>query len=123
MASVFLMSARLPSQSYYVKLYREEKDNIATANRVLSEIDRDKSVMATSMYLTPLYDVDELYHSSHVLDDEGYIKIFTDVVVLDLRPYVYDSSQADKYARAYLFNGYEITTKIEDIIMVLERQP
>lgn len=121
-ASVFLMSARLPSQSYYVKLYSEEKEDIAKANEVLATIDRDKSVMATSMYLTPLYDVDELYHSSQVLDDDGYIKLFTDIVVLDLRPYVSDSSSADSYIRAYLFNGYDIATEIEDVIIVLERK-
>lgn len=121
-ASVFLMSARLPSQSYYVRLYSQEKDDISTANEVLASIDRDKSVMATSMYLTPLYDVDELYHSSQVLDDHGYIKIFTDVVVLDLRPYMHDASKADDYARAYLLSGYEITTEIDDLIMVLERK-
>ena len=121
-SSLFLMSARLPSQSYYVKLYSQEKEDIAIANEVLAGIDRSKSVMATSMYLTPLYDVDELYHSSQVLDDNGYIELFTDVVVLDLRPYISDASSVNSYVRAYQFNGYEIITEIEDVIIVMERK-
>jgi hypothetical protein len=122
MASVLLMSARLPSQSYYVRLYDSERENMARVNEVLAGIDRDKSVTATSMYLTPLYDVDELYHTSQVVGEDGYLKIFTDVVVLDLREYIpQDSKIANQFITAYLFNGYEVKTEIDGLIVVMER--
>ena len=63
-SSVFLSAARAPSQFSYVQRYFAEDDALDTVGDVLSRIDRSKSVMATSMYLTHLYDVDELYHSS-----------------------------------------------------------
>jgi len=122
MASVLLLSARLPSQAYYVRLYDSEKENMARVNEVLDSIDRESSVTATSMYLTPLYDVDELYHTSQVVGEDGYLKIFTDVVVLDLREYIpQDSKMANQFITAYLFNGYEIKTEIEGLIVVMER--
>ncbi len=121
LSSLFFMAARLPSQSYYVKRYATEPEIRATVNDVLSRIDREKSVTATSMYLTHLYDIDELYHTSQAIDGEGEIAIYTDLVVLDLRSYISDSSKADKWSRKYLKSGYEILEEHEGIILVLQK--
>ncbi len=131
-SSLFLGAARAPSQFFYVERYAEEKEISTIAKEVLDSIDRDKSVMATSMYLTPLYDVDELYHSSQATaekisnvtgDLDGYeIVIKTDIAVLDLRPYISDSTKAKLWKEAYLKAGYEVVEEREGIIMVLEKK-
>lgn len=131
-ASVFLSAARAPSEFFYVERYFAESETFDTVDDVLSRIDRSKSVMATSMYLTHLYDVDELYHSSQATKEMksisgdkvvGYsILIETDVVVLDLRPYVSDADDAELYVRAYTAAGYKTVEKHENIILVMEKQ-
>ena len=131
-SSLFLGAARAPSQFFYVERCREEKETFKIAREVLDSIDRDKSVMATSMYLTPLYDVDELYHSSQATAEKisnvtgkfvGYdIIIETDVVVIDLRPYMSDASKATYWKSSYLAAGYEVVAEHEDIILVLEKK-
>ncbi|MBR2613066.1 MAG: hypothetical protein IKC55_00460, partial [Clostridia bacterium] len=131
-SSLFLGAARAPSQFFYVERCKEEKETFTVAKEVLDSIDRDKSVMATSMYLTPLYDVDELYHSSQATAEKissvtgkfiGYdIIIETDVVVIDLRPYMSDASKAPYWKSSYLAAGYEVVVEHEDIILVLEKK-
>ena len=131
-SSLFLGAARAPSQFFYVERCKEEKETFTVAKEVLDSIDRDKSVMATSMYLTPLYDVDELYHSSQATAEKmsnvtgkfiGYdIIIETDVVVIDLRPYISDASKALYWKSSYLLAGYEVVVEHEDIILVLEKK-
>ena len=131
-SSLFLGAARAPSQFFYVERCREEKETFRIAREVLDSIDRDKSVMATSMYLTPLYDVDELYHSSQATSEKissvtgklvGYnILIETDVVVIDLRPYMSDASKAPYWKSSYIEAGYEVVVEHEDIILVLEKK-
>jgi hypothetical protein len=131
-SSLFLGAARAPSQFFYVERYAEEKETNTIAKEVLDSIDRDKSVMATSMYLTPLYDVNELYHSSQATAEkisnvtgelDGYeIVIKTDIAVLDLRPYISDSTKAKLWKEAYLKEGYEVVEEREGIIMVLEKK-
>ena len=130
-ASLFLGAARAPGQFFYVHRVIEERETICTVENVLSKIDRSKSVMATSMYLTPLYDVDKLYHSSQTTQPKksfssntttGYIvTLQTDVVVLDLRPYIADSEDAPMLKRAYLDIGYKVVEEYEDIILVMEK--
>ena len=131
-SSLFLGAARAPSQFLYAKRYEKEKQDVAIAKEVLESIDRDKSVMATSMYLTYLYDVDELYHSSHALKEikaaatgeaaRYDLLIETDVAVLDLRKYVSDASKAELWKKAYIKAGYEVVAEHEGIILVLEKQ-
>ena len=75
-------------------------------------------------YLTELYDVDKLYHLSdntgQILDENGSLKLFTDIAVIDLRPYISDSYDAAFWKRKYTNNGYEIVKEIEDVILILE---
>ena len=130
-ASIFLSAARAPSEFFYVGRYFAEAQTFDTVEDVLSRVDRSKSVMATSMYLTHLYDVDELYHTSQATREKmslagdevvGYaIVIETDIVVLDLRPYVSDSEDAELWKNAYLSAGYEIVEEHPDIILVMEK--
>jgi hypothetical protein len=77
--------------------------------------------MATSMYLTHLYDADELYSTIQAFDTNNSIIIFTDIVILDLRPHISDSKKADVWTNKYLMNRYEIVEEHEDIIRVLKR--
>lgn len=123
--SLFLMSARIDGQAYYAELYKTEKQNIAVAKAELAKIDRSKSIAATSMYLTELYDADKLYHLSdntgQILDDEGQLKLFTDIAIVDLRPYISDSYDAIYWKRVYMTNGYEIVKEIEDVILIFEK--
>ena len=120
---------------YQLRMYEKKGKALMEAGitrEVLDSIDRDKSVMATSMYLTPLYDVDELYHSSQATAEKisnvtgkfiGYdIIIETDVVVIDLRPYMSDASKAPYWKSSYLLAGYEVVVEHEDIILVLEKK-
>ena len=132
MASLFLGAARAPAQFFYVTRVFAEKETYDTVEDVLSRIDRSKSVMATSMYLTPLYDVDELYHTSQALEPKKSISsnkiltyeivIPTDVVVLDLRSYVSDSDNAEIWERVYRSAGYEVTERHDGIILVMEKK-
>jgi hypothetical protein len=88
--------------------------------------------MATSMYLTHLYDVDELYHTSQALEPKKSISsnkivsyeilIPTDIVVLDLRSYVSDSDSAEIWERVYRAAGYEVTERHDGIILVMEKK-
>ena len=131
-ASIFLSAARAPSEFFYVGRYFAEAQTFDTVEEVLSRVDRSKSVMATSMYLTHLYDVDELYHSSQATQEKtalnsdvvvGYsILIETDIVVLDLRPYVSDAEDAPLWIEAYKRAGYEIVEEHPDIILVMEKK-
>lgn len=132
-AAVFLSAARAPGEFFYVQRYFAEAETFDTVENVLSRIDRSKSVMATSMYLTHLYDVDELYHTSQATKERydlngkeliGYkILIETDVVVLDLRPYVSDDAEdAPLWRRAYTALGYEVVEEHPDIILVMEKK-
>ncbi len=131
-ASVFLSAARAPSEFFYVGRYFAEAETFDTVDETLSRIDRSKSVMATSMYLTHLYDVDELYHTSQATKEIrnlsgdtviGYkILIETDVVVLDLRPYVSDAEDAELWKRAYINAGYEIVEEHYEVILVMEKK-
>ena len=126
-SSIFLISARIPSQSYYARLYNSDaREDVEAAREVLDRIDRSKSVAATSMYLTPLYDVDELYHLSNgtgqVFDDEGNIKVYTDIAVIDLRDYISDKSNAELWKWRYTQAGYEVTEHIEGVILVMEKK-
>ena len=132
MASLFLGAARAPAQFFYVTRVFAEKETYDTVEDVLSRIDRSKSVMATSMYLTPLYDVDELYHTSQALEPKKSISsnkivtyeivIPTDIVVLDLRSYVSDSDNAEIWERVYRSAGYEVTERHDGIILVMEKK-
>ena len=131
-AAVFLSTARAPGEFFYVQRYFAEDKTFDTVEDVLSRVDRSKSVMATSMYLTHLYDVDELYHTSQATKERwsldgkeviGYkILIETDLVVLDLRPYVSDSDDADLWRRAYTSLGYEVVEEHPEIILVMEKK-
>lgn len=130
--SLFLGAARAPSQFFYVERYFDEQDTIATVEEVLAGIDREKSVTATSMYLTHLYDVDELYHTSQATsavrsattgEIVNYkIMIETDIVILDRRSYVSDASNASTWEKAYIKAGYEVVEHYDGIITVLEKK-
>jgi hypothetical protein len=132
MSSLFLGAARAPAQFFYVTRVFAEKETYDTVEDVLSRIDRSKSVMATSMYLTHLYDVDELYHTSQALEPKKSISsnkivsyeilIPTDIVVLDLRSYVSDSDSAEIWERVYRAAGYEVTERHDGIILVMEKK-
>ena len=120
-ASCFIQASRAPTHFTYARRLALEKDDFAIINEVLDGIDRDKSILATSMYLTHLYDADELYSTIQAFDDYNTIIIFTDIVVLDLRSYISDSKKADIWTNKYRMNHYEIVVEYEGLIRVLER--
>ena len=120
-STIFIQAGRAPAHFSYARRIMTEKETMATVNEVLSEIDRDKTIMASSMYLTHLYDADELYSTLQVFDGNNTIIYFTEVVVIDLRSYISDSKKADIWTNKYLLNGYEIVKEHEGIIRVLER--
>ena len=120
-SSVFVQAGRAPYHFTYARrLYLETEDR-KVIEEVLEDIDRDKSIMATSMYLTHLYDADELYSTIQAFDTYNTIIIFTDIVVLDLRPHISDSKKADIWTNKYLMNRYEIVEEREGLIRVLQR--
>jgi hypothetical protein len=85
--------------------------------------------MATSMYITHLYDADKIYSQlqalqyTHNIGNEKRYKIvyYSDYVVLDLRPYIGDSSSAKHWTNLYEYAGYEIVEEREGLIRVLAR--
>lgn len=120
-SSLFVQAGRAPAHFTYARrLYvgTEEREII---QKVLDDIDRDKSIMATSMYLTHLYDADKLYSNIQAFDSYNTIIIFTDIVILDLRSYISDSKKATIWTNKYLMNSYEIVEEYDGIIRVLER--
>ena len=122
-SSAFLISARMPSHAVYADYLDVELENANKVREILADIDRSKSVTATSMYLTPLYDVDELYHTSQAFNDnESEIILFTDVVVLDARENVYDAEKLPLYRFKYAQQGYETVLEVEGLIVIMERK-
>ena len=120
-SSCFIQAGRAPAHFTYARrLYLETEDR-AIIKDVLDDIDREKSILATSMYLTHLYDADELYSTIQAFDDYNTIIIFTDIVVLDLRSHISDSKKAEIWTNKYLMNSYEIVKEHEGLIRVLER--
>lgn len=120
-STVFVQAARAPAHFTYARRYISETKTISVVNDVLSRVDRDKSILATSMYLTHLYDADELYSTLQTFDGNNTIIFYTDIVVLDLREYISDSKKADIWTNKYLLKGYEIVEEHEGIIRVLQR--
>lgn len=124
-SSIFILAGRAPSQTVYVQRMRDEKAIQETLEDTLSSIDRSKSVLATSMLVTYLYDVDELYETNYSWrkQDGRLVQIldFTEYVVLDARPYISASSSNDNIIAKYKLHGYEIIEEHKDIIIVLQR--
>lgn len=120
-SSVFIQAGRAPAHFTYARRLASEGHTIETVSDVLSGIDRDKSIFATSMYITHLYDADELYSALQVFDGNGNIIYYTDIVVLDLREYISDSKKARLWTSKYLLDGYEIVEEHEGMIRVLQR--
>ncbi len=121
-ASALFMAARLPSQSSYVQRYFDERESLEVLEDTLSRIDRTKSVTATSFLSTHLYDVDDLYHINDIVHNDGTIDMETDLVVLDLRPYIGDSNNATSWRVKYIARGYEVVEEHENIILILEKK-
>ena len=133
-STVFIQAGRAPYHfTFALRLYGDDyKDIPPVITEVLSNIDKDKSIMATSMYVTPLYDADKLYDQLQALkvyevtiDGKKYneyrIVYYTDIVILDLRPTVSSSKHADLWTMLYEQQGYEVVEEREGIIRVLER--
>ena len=120
-ATMFVQAGRAPAHYTYARRLSLEVEDRKVINEVLSKIDRSKSIMATSMYLTHLYDADKLYSTLQAFDSDTMIIIFTDIVVLDLRPHISDSKNAKTWSNRYLMQNYKIVENHENLIMVLER--
>lgn len=120
-SSCFLQASRAPAHFTYARRYITEAKDRAEINEVLDSIDRSKSILATSMYVTHLYDADELYSTIQAFDDYNTIIIFTDIVVLDLREHISDSKKAAVWTSKFLMNSYEIIEEREGLIRVLQR--
>ena len=120
-STAFIQAGRAPAHFTYARRLVLEKEDNALIEEVLAGIDRDKSIMATSMYLTHLYDADELYSTIQAFDGYNRIIIFTDIVILDLRPHISDSKKASIWTNKYLMNSYEIVEEHEDLIRILKR--
>ena len=124
-ASVFILAYRAPGQTTYAKRLKEEDEIRATIEETLAKIDRDKSVLASSMFVTALYDVDELYETNYSLQMSNNvvtkIKDFTDYVVLDARPYISTTAKNQAIINKYKLYGYEIIEEHEGVIIVLQR--
>ena len=136
-STVFIQAGRAPYHfTFALRLYDAEyKDIPPVITEVIDDIKKnkkDKSIMATSMFVTPLYEIEQLYDQLQAIklyeitvDDKKYqeyrIVYYTDVVVLDLRPTVSSSKHADLWTLLYEQQGYEVTEEREGIIRVLER--
>ena len=120
-STAFIQAGRAPAHFTYARRLVLEAEDNALIEEVLEGIDRDKSIMATSMYLTHLYDADELYSTIQAFDGLNRIIIFTDIVILDLRPHISDSKKATVWTNKYLMNSYEIVEEHEGLIRILER--
>ncbi len=117
-ASVFITAGRLPAQTKYIDILEDNAEAYELVEDTLSKIDRSKSILASSKYLTHLYDADELYSATYAIStDKLLVKInyFTDVVVLDAR------SSVDSIVKKYKLYRYEIVEEHEGLIIVLER--
>ena len=128
-SALFIQASRAPNQFTYPRRFLTEKEDRAEIAEVLDSIPRDKTIMATSMYITHLYDADEIYSQlqalqyTHNIGNEKRYKIvyYSDYVVLDLRPYIGDSSSAKHWTNLYEYAGYEIVEEREGLIRVLAR--
>ena len=125
-ASLFVQAARAPYHFYYARrlVSDTQSGDLNTIDDVLSRVDRSKSILASSGYLTHLYDADELYSTLQVFTEGNTIVRFTDIAVLDLRGG--EKENSEERTRKYLLYGYKITEEGKDangevIIRVLER--
>lgn len=123
-SSVFIQAGRAPYHfTFALRLYdKEHKDIPPIITEVIDDIKenhKDKSIMATSMLVTPLYEVEQLYDQLQALKiydieingkkyNEYKIIYYTDIVVLDLRSTVSSSKHADLWTSLYEQQGYEI---------------
>ena len=123
-SSVFIQAGRAPYHfTFALRLYdKEHKDIPPIITEVINDIKenhKDKSIMATSMLVTPLYEVEQLYDQLQALKiydveingkkyNEYKIIYYTDIVVLDLRSTVSSSKHADLWTSLYEQQGYEI---------------
>ena len=119
-STLFIQAGRMPAHLTYGRRLFSEKEENAIIEEVLAGIDRDKSIMASSMYLTHLYDADEIYSSLQAFSGNDII-LFTDIVILDFRAHISDTKYAISWSARYRQLGYEIVTDYEGIIQVLER--
>ncbi len=125
-SSTFFMSYRLPSQTYYVKYYNAIEDQRKIIDEVLDGIDRSKSISASSMFLTHLYDADELYQTGQgqtfIKDGADYkMLVKPDILVIDARGKAKDNQDLSYMYYAKAEEGYEVVIEHTNLIIVLER--
>ena len=130
-STLFIQASRAPYQFNYAIRFFTEKEERAEIAEVLADIPRDKTIMATSMYITHLYDADEIYSQLQALKpiynyrgevSRYEIVYYSDYAILDLREYVSgDSKLAAHLTLLYKTAGYEIVDEREGLIRVLKR--
>ena len=122
-SSIFLLTYRLPGQTANVAALRTEKrqKEIQIIENALAKIDRSKSVLAAaSQFVTPLYDVDELYaHNDSIAKDKlgsPIIKQFTEYVVIGAA-----TGYNLKIINKYKLYRYKIIAQDKNLITVMQR--
>lgn len=110
------VTALVPKYTRYYKAYVDEKAQISLMNETLKEIDREKSVIASTMLIPHLSDREELYEVNY---HRGNDPKLTDLVILDCR------NAYEEYLEKYLDFGYveQKTVRFRDrpLIIILER--
>ena len=126
---IFLTNLGKYTEGYLIGKWVKLPVSEEVLDKVLEEVEKGNpdgskvSVMATSMYLTHLYEVDELYSTIQAFDTHNTVIIYTDIVILDLRSHISDSKNAELWTRKYQNQRYEIVEEFEHegIIRVLKR--
>ena len=122
-SSVFILTYRLPSQTTYISSLKDEnrQKQIEVIEKTLAKIDRSKSVMAaTPQFVTPLYDVDELYEHNYSLSITSQnivtVKYFTEYVVVGAA-----TAKNQAIINKYKLHGYKVIAEDKNVITLLQR--
>lgn len=112
-ASIIMFTSYVTVKFYYIDQYIENKDRNKEVVEILESIPQDASVCATTYYMTHLAMRDEIYGHPEGMDCEF---IVYDLTRNDVR------ERYKKEAEELMEEGYRLYDKIEDVIIVLEKE-
>ncbi len=117
-AGIFFTSVPVIQYEYFVKYYRENKDNINRMKSIMDQIPEDASVTAFPFLTGYLSNRDTLYDTDYNVKEDNFYR--SDYIVFDLRP-GYNGKDPDGLLVRFLSSGYEIGIFNEKSIAVLYR--
>ena len=112
-AAALVGTVQIKNHSAVFHYYNTRKEDSAIIREVLAEIPDDASVRTASMFAAHLSKRNELYYLTNEADAE--------YVLLDLRPYINIASARGYDVEYFERQGYELLTKVEDVIAVLKK--